>query len=172
MFTQKAVLLSREDPSNWESCKSITKNLRDCYLNTKTELISLTFGPETDSRSLKLLAEEIEKLKVKKLVFIDHFPCPGLLIQHLKKEYEIIVHIFGDFMLQLSSWQGVEKKSHRIKFVTASARQSMLVKKFLKEELTIEIMPFAVEESFFGPLEKKQKKDFVQFLYVGRLNSQ
>ncbi len=171
MDSVKSYLFTRENPSDWVSCQSITKNLVEAYQKNLSSLSLKNLPNELDPYFIEQCVQEINEKQIKRIIFVDHFPCPGPIIAKLDHDLEIIVHLFGDFMLQLEKWRSVGEKSN-LKFIAASHKQAKLVKNFIKDECRVDVLAFPLEEEFFSFESETHEKNLVNFIYAGRLNHQ
>lgn len=166
-------LVSRQGESSWVSCQSITRNLISAYKSLFHDIKLIPFPKVVNDFTCRTFAEELNRSGIQKIIFVDHQPCPADLIKYLNPEIEMVAHLFGDFMLQLSSWQQIERSHYRIHFITASERQAKLVKQFFFNDQKVSVIPFALEEDFFPREEEFNEQDRpYQFIYAGRLNYQ
>lgn len=202
----KIALIKKEATSFWKSCQSITTNLEKSYEflcgEKSFDCESFPLSESESSLGLNQLAGKILKEDYSHIAWIDHYPHPQAFITALCEVGDslqvenfptIIIHLFGDFLLHVPQWEGVEsileerkekgKATPNLSFVAASHRQLKLVESFLSEESSLSkgVIAFPVDESQFNfSLEERSKKrqelDLKEeehlFLYTGRLSYQ
>ena len=169
MNTKYTAIFLRESNSSWVSCQSITKNLLDSYQQVYHNL-KIIYLPDylNDINARKIKLNEFERL-----IFIDHNPNPSPLIKRLDNtDVEVVVHLFGDFMLQLNSWTDLDDKRIKLKFIAASSKQADIVKLLTKGNDKIDVIPFPLENEYFLTDFKKKEGQPLTFIYAGRLNEQ
>lgn len=194
----KIALITKSQASSWISCQSISANLLKSYLNAEPDdnlsyEFQHFFFDQQSQFSTESSASRVREWGAQKIIFLDHAPCPGQLIQELfhQDAYykpEIIVHVFGDFTLNAQSWVNTENalKNYPLKFVCASKKQAALLEQFIipqdiNKESLISVMSFPVSEKHFYfseefrhslRAEKNISSSDTVFLYSGRLSLQ
>lgn len=190
---KRIALIQKSQPSEWVSCRSISTNLQNAYFLTKTQhsdrkVESFYVDESSSIYQLLCVASKIQDWNADLLVFIDHTPCPALILRalfHLNKSYkpEVIVHVFGDFTLNVNAWLAAqaELKNYSMNFTCASDKQALLLKKFISDEKTISVAAFPINEKeyfFDQSLRDKTRNEFnfkpddSIFIYSGRLSLQ
>lgn len=162
----KVALVTKSHLSDWVSCQSISSNLLKCYLeNELTPSAESTFQrfffDHKSHFTTKSTAAKIKEWNADKIVFLDHAPCPALLINalfELDASYrpELLIHVFGDFTLHAQAWVDAETalKNYPLTFICASEKQATLVSSFMSpapkapSALTT-VLPFPVSEINF-----------------------
>ncbi len=185
-----AIIYSFEKPS-WVSCQTIVSNLKLSYQEIfhESELLFCDFHSNIDEDKILELAQKIFKYSADKIIFIDHLPHPIELLASMDKMYgtchrpELIFHVFGNFTLNISSWLNLDNilKKHKVKFICASRKQQLLVRKFIKNATTVYECPFPVDTKVFffdKNLRVKVRNELNiktsehVFLYTGRISYQ
>jgi len=188
---QKVALVTRSSLAEWRSCRTITANLLGSYLAAPHLDRQVFRLPEGETNyDIWQLAQKISSWQPDQIVFIDHQPCPGGLIQALARVWNqgplprLLVHIFGDFVLQCAEWLQSEPalKQFSILWICASTRQKRLVEQMLVDPRgTVTVVPFPVDVSHFryaAEVRERGRKHFglagdaFVFFYSGRLSSQ
>ncbi len=193
MKLKKTILISRYEPSSWKSCQSIVANLKSAYteLFGADELIHLNVPSELNSYQAYKIIQQLNEHQPEVLIWIDHAPSPATFLAELNRFYQgerkpdLLIHLFGDFVIDCLKWKKVEKelKEWKVHFITASERQLRLVQQFVRTHDQVSCIPFPVDTSFFNSsdLESRRGKirsrfnvgsDEKMFLYTGRVSFQ
>jgi len=193
MRFKKTVIISRSEASSWKSCQSIVANLDAAYSKflCNDDVRRLFVPGELNVYQAYKVIDQLKEIEPDLIVWIDHAPCPALFIKELTRFYEkklrpsLLIHLFGDFVIDCLKWRSVEEelKGWKVHFVTASPRQQKLVGQFLLEPEQVSCVPFPVETKFFNlsdaesrrsALRKKMNVDEDEkiFLYTGRVSYQ
>jgi len=193
MRFKKTVIISRSEASSWKSCQSIVANLDAAYSKflCKNDVQKLFVPGELNAYQAYKVIDQLKEIEPDLIVWIDHAPCPAFFIKELTRFYErkdrpsLLIHLFGDFVIDCLKWRSVEEelKGWKVHFVTASPRQQELVGQFLSEPEQVSCVPFPVETKFFNlsdaesrrsALRKKMNVDEDEkiFLYTGRVSYQ
>ena len=187
---KKIALVYRRNPSDWTSCRSITRNLAEAYAMAfpKAELRPVFYEAHANSFAGHKAARQIVEFAPELLAFIDHSPFPGGLLKALRQEScrpRVVIHVFGDFMLHSCDWLGCEEvlKELNCSFVCASEKQRKLIGSLVAGgPATVSVMPFPVSVKDFYPSSLEARSSFRAraglssgnsvFLYTGRLSLQ
>lgn len=192
---KNVLLICKKNQSAWTSCIHITSNLQKSYEQAfgKEHVSYLHLSGESNYSDHLTYIEKIAEFKPDKVVWVDHKPNPAkflkafLEISKIKKELqkiEIDVHLFGDFILDSSSWFEIvnELSELKIKLIVASDRQKELVKSLLVgSDDIVHVMAFPVDENKFHSSELSKEKlrskykintDSYVFIYSGRISLQ
>lgn len=186
----KVALVSSLGTSEWISCQFISNNLIKAYeaisyLKFERIFITDSMTPVDHWHA----ARQILDGKFDKIFFIEHSPHPGLIFHFLNEmnpnyKPEIVVHIYGDFILYSQKWLEASAlcSTFKIRFVVASNKQKELLEKvFENNQGQIDVIPFPVDsKQFYFSSELRTKlrnqnnieKDEKIILYTGRLSSQ
>lgn len=187
----KIAIIRSEESANWRSCVSISSNLLSSYRLSLGKKLQLFYFKKNDSNlSLNSLALSVISEKFTHVVFIDHIPHPYPIIRALAQQsgptssINIIIHVFGDFILNAREWLAIEDdlKKFKVRFICASEKQQELIGKLLhKSKASSDVCPFSVDNGiYFFDLKLREKirkinniqKKEVVFLYSGRLSYQ
>ncbi|HCM38476.1 MAG: hypothetical protein A2070_06460 [Bdellovibrionales bacterium GWC1_52_8] len=188
---EKIALIYRSHLSDWTSCRSITRNLAQAYRLAfpKAEFRDIFCEAQVNPYVAIQTARTVSEFAPDLLVFIDHSPFPGTLLQALSqnipKPPRIFVHVFGDFTLHAVQWVGCEQvlKALDVTFFCASEKQRQLIGSFVQGGAAqIRIAPFPVSTQEFRPSSSQARAGFrkqagvpagdLVFLYTGRLSLQ
>ncbi len=198
----KLLIVKSAVESRWGSCKVISPNLHQLYLELgpafKLDWFDL---PEdlmkselqTTHSSIVALLKHIESTKPERIVFVDHLPPPPRVLAYLsmlinlKKLPPIFFHLYGDFTYFSREWSFINEvyDGHPTRFIVASHSQKKLVSSFLEksddQDIGIDEMCFPVNSSdyFFNPTERHQLRQEMNIgendvivLYSGRISLQ
>lgn len=194
----KLLLIKSQDESSWGSCKVISPNLHELYLQLTNHQIEWFSVPQEIIKSeLASKHSSIEKLKNKiiewkpeRIIFIDHLPVPSSVLGHLSLHMQLsklpplIFHIYGDFTYFASEWLFLnnELRDHQICFIVASDSQKRLVNFFLEDsKSSVHKLCFPVnEDDYFYSLKERNEtreelklgRDDFMILYSGRISLQ
>lgn len=196
MKYQKALLISKNEISSWESCKHITNNLVQGYFKALEEVSVETLRVSEDMSlySAFIYAKKIREQNFDLIIWTDHKPNAAIMLEALnivfegidqEKKPKFLVHLFGDFVLDCLGWQAAASalQNYPIHFIAASNRQKKLVDTFFKSNKSLcSVLPFSVDESVFNVdnLVDNRKiyrqkfnaeNDFI-ILYTGRISYQ
>lgn len=182
------LLIQQRSLSSWVSCQSIVSNLRSVYESILTDFEILHFDRGGDEYNEWGLARKIAQLKPSRVIFIDHKPHPGQLIQKIFRtdpefKSHFIFHVFGDFTLYPQQWTNLEQslKNQKTTFFCASTKQLELIRTLIQDENIVKKFPFPLREDVFhfDKLKRAKFRDQFQikrnecaFLYTGRLSEQ
>lgn len=189
---KKIALVFQKTPSNWVSCRSITRNLAGAYRQAfpGEEFRGFFLEAFHTPHQMGEVAQEVAKYSPDRICFIDHVPHAGFFLRSLKAANangqlpEIVFHAFGDFTLHPNEWLGLEKllAETRCRFICASERQQRLLLRLIEGAADlIPWVPFPVDSSawsFSKALVASSRErfrisldDFV-FVYSGRISLQ
>lgn len=178
------------DQSEWQSCKTIVSNLVEAYkLILKDQKHTfLNFSRSKSENELLQLSEEILRLNPSKIIIMDHQPHPAnilsLILPRLSHKVEIILHVYGDFLLPYPGyWVSLSRylKKFKVKFICASHKQRNFIQQFLSQKTINFVSPFPVNQSDFhfdeGDRNKVRdlfeiKQDDFCWAYIGRMSQQ
>lgn len=186
----KLALLYSFEESDWFSCNIIIKNLLASYEIAfgEDQLVKIDYR-----RDGTVSLADLNKIKnedVGKIIFLDHKPTPEAFLNSfssfMKNEFlnfDYYFHIFGDFTLNLQSWERAFSLLHgaKTKFICASRKQKYLVNKFIGNLELLDVCPFPVMPNEFklDPTvgfklrdQYKIEKSAKVFLYSGRISYQ
>ncbi|WP_127718495.1 glycosyltransferase family 4 protein [Halobacteriovorax sp. HLS] len=187
---KKIVLVKQQESSDWVSCKTITQNLADAYLQrSDIEVIQTLELKNTNSFTAYEAGFLLSKIECDTIIFIDHHPSPASIVSSLdehtssQKRADLVFHIFGDFILQAPQWLGATEalKKYKVKFICASKAQGNLLKKLVKDSSLVENSFFPVNTNFFNFNESKRnstrkkyniEESDIVLIYTGRLSMQ
>ena len=186
------ILLRSSTPSYWESCRIIRPNIQMAYeplLNGHDDRI-LDLPWKTSLDHLWALAHRIFELRPQRIIFLEHIPHPLSLLELILFKYknletpEFWFHIYGDYNLRADLWYklGHRLGQARVKFICASERQSLMVRKTLNDNSNRPAkIPFPINATVFQFLPEKRNElraylkanenEFV-ILYTGRISLQ
>jgi glycosyltransferase involved in cell wall biosynthesis len=192
-MSEKYALVVSDELSKWVSCKSIVANLMKSYNSflSENEYKVFHLGQDANLYDCYLVAKEIKQYSPTHIAFIDHRPSVAGFLQALTKSYvdktlpNIIIHVYGDFILELGDWLKLSDDLSRmnIQLICASEKQKVLLESlFLSNSKNIVCMaPFPVDTSHFNYDQEKRlqgrkkyqilNEEFV-FLYTGRISLQ
>lgn len=193
---ERIAIVNRKTLPVWWSCKDISSNLAQMYRRAfkgKVKFFSIEVECDSDSTwkaaSVWQVSREIAQFKPSRIVFIEHQPHPGLIIQALKVMYglkklpSIVAHIYGDFTINGKEWAKISPTiiDVPIKFICASKRQSKLLQNFISNTNCLSVLPFPVDTNdfYFSPKARinmrerigLKENDYVLF-YCGRISMQ
>lgn len=187
---KEIVLIRTKKESDWVSCQSIVSNLESAYRRSIIFKILDIHAIEDSNDDFEIynVVTSIIKRKPSEVIFIDHRPHPAKLLSVLQKEApdfkpSFTFHIFGDFVLDSSSWYQFNDilKNYNIKFICASIKHEELIRTFLNSKDSTSVVPFPVNKNqfFFNHSEREEVRrtlglselDFL-FLYTGRISQQ
>ncbi len=187
----KVAILYSFKMSYWKSCQTIVGNIKKSYEELLDGYIVKYFDFNSDQNcgNIYNLAEDIYQYNPDKIIFIDHRPNPSFLLKCLmnKKEKlfkpDILFHVYGDFVLNLSEWYSMEEslENLKVKFLCASDKQVGLLQKLIMNKKSVVKIPFPVDPKIFffdhtirqNYREKMQfKDDVIVYLYTGRISLQ
>jgi len=188
---QKIAIVTKSALADWQSCRSITANLIESYRRILGVEIRVFEIEESNTiYDLYSVASDLSKWAPGHVIFVDYKPCPALVLKALNEAFadrvlpRIIIHVFGDFVLESPVWISHEEvlKRFKITWVCASSRQAKLVSQFLQNEnSTVNHLPFPVNMEQFHYSEGRRElersnlsleaSEFVIF-YSGRLSLQ
>lgn len=189
MLCKYLIIYSREE-SSWISCNSIKSNLiksyQQAYPNSLVHYTSSKESLQNITQTTQDLVKIFEKDSIDKIIFIDHDPCPAILIKNLvkkineqvEKKPSIYIHIYGDFTFNLPYF--FDLSYSKLFFITASERQTALVDRLSNQPTSMNLF-FPVDENRFNfSLEKRIefrkrynfKDNELVLLYTGRLSLQ
>ena len=187
---REILIVRAKKESDWTSCQSIVNNLELAYRSADgLEVKSvLHHDNENDDFEAYQIISKIFEFSPSEIVFIDHKPHPGKLIQKLRAlapayKPKLTFHIFGDFVLQAPKWQAMDSflKNFPVQFICASDKQKNLIDSFLNQPSCTSVIPFPVnsKDFYFDENERKEVRrsfelretDFL-FLYTGRISQQ
>jgi glycosyltransferase involved in cell wall biosynthesis len=177
----------------WQSCKTITRNLSKAYQLIGEE-ISLRFFDLPHQHTLLdfyCLAKQVKAESPGTVVWLEHWPSPALFLKALDKVYageksrpQLVFHIYGDYVLQCRDWAASEEilRNFSVRFLSASDKQKQLVAQFKNgSEQLIGICPFPVDPVEFSFIQEKRqlmrkqlglKSDELLMIYSGRISFQ
>ncbi|HEX4922773.1 MAG TPA: glycosyltransferase family 4 protein [Bdellovibrionales bacterium] len=154
-----AIIFASEE-SSWQSCKSIVRNLLAAYERLPEMAGGRRFQFNDDMGAVRETALRIFEFAPDRLVFVDHWPHPHLLIRALAALYgrralpPIYFHVYGDFTLYAREWLSIEPilKKTKVRFICASRRQRALVRSFCARspEAAFRVCHFPVDRAQFG----------------------
>ncbi len=191
----KLALIKKENASFWRSCQSITSNLVAAYENfcqkNDHQYEIMTFKRGGDALESFDLAKKVLEGQFDQVVWLDHYPHPEGFIKglaHQSSERELVpmvVHLFGDFILQAPLWknavEALEEKKLPLKLICASQKQKDLVSSLLQNAEGVEVCPFPVDSKLFRFDQERRERTRKElrlleneniFLYTGRLSYQ
>jgi glycosyltransferase involved in cell wall biosynthesis len=181
----KIALILNYSDSDWVSCNSIVTNIVSCYTRAYQNVDIFNYTDHSVSNSGK----DITDGTYTHIVIADHRVIPSEVLLNLLNKITqqlplIVVHVYGDFVLNLVKWKGIERilLNFKVKFVTASSAQCHVIEKLLTSNRNIAApIPFPVNTSTFNfNLSMRQstrlkfnirESDFV-LCYSGRLSLQ
>lgn len=192
---KRIVVIHSNDQAPWQSCQSISNNLMKVYHSlaeskqAQVEFIGIRLNATMDE--VYRAAIKANDFKPDRIVWLEYKPTPATFLKSYDqlqstqaKLPEIVVHIYGDFILNISDWRSMEEllKKYPIVLRCASSKQQGLVDRFLiTENKMSDVSPFPVDKSFFkfdsslrkeGRAKYGLKDDEIVFLYSGRLSYQ
>ncbi len=193
---KKILIITKEDLSAWKSCQHITGNLlqsyKRAYANDEFHYLKVEnfFSVYLGHK----YAEQIKSMQVDLIVWLDHQPCAAFMIMGLEKVFretpyekrpKILVHLFGDFVLDCQQWEQAETamNNYPVHLIAASDRQQKIVDKFfITDSKLTSVVPFPVDHSVFNlndyetnrkvMREKFHLKDELVLIYTGRISFQ
>lgn len=192
---KKIAVVRQTHPSEWASCRSISKNLREAYLQAfvNSEVREFTSNSGMSHFETFSEARQISAFAPEAIVFLDHAPHPSAMIAALSEclgssvtRPRLVFHFYGDLTLFAEQWLAAEAalRGFHCQFICASERQCSLLAGFLEKSANVlHWIPFPVDvQRFsFSPDERgKAKRGFMKsegdgdyvFLYTGRLSLQ
>lgn len=185
MTKLKTALIFIKEKSEWQSCNYILENLFEAY--RKIDSIELLEIPLRDSSKTECqnAGKIIGQNRCDKIVILDHRFRPFFFVHELLKlthSFELIVHVYGDFFLNLARVKIFDLLIDKaaIKFIAASEAQANLVNLFIhkKEDQSV-VIPFPVS-NFYHYNEAKRSQlrlknslsEKIVLCYTGRLSLQ
>lgn len=187
----KTVLVGAKESASWLSCKSIGHNIIQAYRYNLEEHDQFDIYLQEGEYSYIDLAKQVVKKRYANIVIVDYRIDPVLLAKKIKQikkskvKINIIVHVYGDFTLNLKWWKDVEQVGEiiKFKFVAASEAQKKVVESLLGLEDTecVKWIPFPVNTNEYNfknisrnRVLKKFKIDSRKkiFIYAGRISAQ
>lgn len=185
----KIMIISSSEKSAWVSCQSITSNLQRSYQQVLPDAQYEFLPHHALSVHCLELAKKIKDQNPDKIIFLDHKPSVALFLKSLCLIYqqvkmpEILVHVYGDFILKTPDWLdlGPHLKTMKMKLICASKRQKDLVQSLFEAEGDlVHQCPFPVRKDQFyadDNLRKTGREKYgvgeeLIFLYTGRISLQ
>jgi glycosyltransferase involved in cell wall biosynthesis len=191
----KLAIIHRSGKSDWKSCQNITENLNQAHRSAFRQYEIKEFYTNQDFNSFTAftLARDIKEWGATKIAWLDHKPHPALLIKGLNFVYAqvhfedrplLLVHLFGDFVLDCLGWQTIQDEIHQqpIHFLTASHAHKSLIDNLIKiNGQHTSVLAFPVNTDFFSlknieyvqKCKIKYKTDNKKiYLYTGRISYQ
>ncbi|MBI3557211.1 MAG: glycosyltransferase family 4 protein, partial [Deltaproteobacteria bacterium] len=187
----KVAIVVADQSLSWISCQSISANLRKAYGLAAGDCVTYFGFPEENSRVGTLeLARQIFEFRPTTIVFLDHLPHPAPLIHAIDVLWndlprpKVVFHVYGDFTIYPFQWMSLDflLRRYQVAFVTASPRQTVLVRNFLKPgSASVFTAAFPVDSKQFYPsaeLRNRTRKLFKVgrrasvIVYTGRLSVQ
>lgn len=193
MIKKKVIIISRNEPSSWKSCQSIVGNLSKVYASLFPEALFYKVPADFNPYQAYKAARDIREQKADLVIWLDHIPNAVPLLLAMMKEYEtetkrpeLLIHLFGDFVLDCLSWEKAEEilKVWPVHFIVASHAQKKLVENFFLANVAIvSVIPFPVDENFFSLIQFGENRSRIReeysagpddkvFLFTGRLSFQ
>lgn len=199
---KKILVIHAELPSAWQSCKSISSNLKSAYSlqapQVGVEWFRIPAEADFQQRSygtievIHQLKEKLRKGGFDRLVFIDHLPQPFLILRLLSradaelKLPPVVIHLYGDFTYFSGQWQEHSESLQRlgvpITWICASDKQADLLRGFLGEESQdVHVVPFPIDPArhFFEERLRQETRSRwglqpsdQALLYTGRISLQ
>jgi glycosyltransferase involved in cell wall biosynthesis len=194
---KKIALISKDEISSWKSCQHITGNLHQAYaksFSASSAIKDFKVSKKYNQYLAQKTAKEILEWGADLIVWLDHQPNAALLVEALDNLYSqlqlkkpsLIVHLFGDFVLDCLGWESVKSSlsQYPIHFAVASEKQKKLVESFFQsEERGISVIPFPVSEDTFNTKELVANREKIRkrfgvgpsdkvILYTGRISYQ
>lgn len=194
---KKIVSIVKESVSSWKSCQSITSNLVAAYSKAfkEKDFRVLTVPNAFNRYDAYKLVQEIKNNDIELIIWLDHQPNPAKFINELVRQFrdvdfslrpKLIIHIFGDFVLDINQWSSCEESLQNwpLHFITASKKQQKLVESmFFSQRSIISTRAFSVNETLFNfdnfDINRSQLRHRFQveknekvLLYTGRISLQ
>jgi glycosyltransferase involved in cell wall biosynthesis len=156
----KVAVLKTNEASEWASLKTITENLLQAYQLLPSEEFKIYHYNIFERDSFEDLLKHFKKEEITRLVILDNMPRPAVLIKELHERFrflsyypEIHVHSYGCIRFWLQNLLEEEEFLNHVRFrlFVGSEAQKNFLKKFFKNDESISVCPFPLEDEQFGP---------------------
>ncbi len=179
------ICFDRFTDSHWQSCRTIKSNIKKSLNIASNDIEYLSISECEGSYRIQSLCEKIKNQNINKIIFLEHQYIPLEFICFFKKykqfkTVDFYFFIYGDFTLNLNSWQSLAQNliGCKVKLLVASHAQRKLVSKVVDGE--IEVVPFPVDSTVFYYNEDERLafrqrlglSDEIIFYYSGRISEQ